>query len=389
MTSSNVPAPPEHRNRLGLATPEPLPSFTRMRLRTLALLVPAVAAAACSGGTEAPAVDVPTHAPERSEILFQAVDAGTGGALADTMMTVRHLVRYPITLDSVGVDQVSSTEPYHIAHQVGQDSLVVEVRVDASSYHRLDTALVVARGASVGPLTLRMARRLERTARRPTTPSPAAPSTSSPSRPAVPPPASADPDAGADRRALQAGNRAFQAGDWLAAADAYGRMPKPSSKTSAYAGEYTGGLVRLGVSHLNRGELAAALEALQQAVTYPDPGYAAYLHLGQAQCTAGRLDEGRRTLGRVERASSARERPTAAAMAQYQLAMCSYWEFKQAKTTMERVGTGSKAVKAFEAFIQTGQAMNPAPAPVTAAISDAQAKVTEIRNQLRRGGDAE
>ena len=319
--------------------------------------------------------------------MFQAVDAGTGAALRDTVMTVRHLVRYPITLDSAGVDRVPSAEAYHIAHRVAQDSLVVEVQVEAASYHRLDTALAVARGATVGPLTLRMARRLERTARRPTASAPAAGGAAAPPRAQPVGPTPASPDAEVDRRALQAGNRAYRAGDWLAAADAYGRMPAPSDKTSAYADEYKQALVRLGISHANRGELASAMEAFEKAVTYPNPGYAAYLHLGQTRCAVGRLDEGRRTLGQVERASSARERPVAAALAQHGLALCDYWAYKQASTTMDRLSTGAKAVKALEAFIQVGEAIKPTPAAVTAAVDDARTKVAEIRDRLKRGGD--
>jgi hypothetical protein len=363
-----------------------------MSLRSPWCLLPAALLAACSGDGSA-SVATPTHAPERSEIVFQAVDAGTGEALVDTLMTVRHLVRFPITLDSAAVEQAPSLQPYHIAHRVGADSLVLEVRVEAPSYHRLDTVLSVARGASAGPLTLRMARDLERAARG-QTPPPTSSGAPSPARPAATGAAApgddaptADPDAAVDQRPLQAGNRAFQAGDWAAAADAYGRMAPPTRKVGPYAREYAQAMVRLGVSHLNRGEVAAAMEALQTAVTYPAAGYAGYLALGQAQCTAGRLDEGRRTLGLIERAASVRERTTALALAEYQGGVCSYREYQQAKTAIDRVRTGSRAVKELGAFIQEGQAMRAAPRPITTAVADAQAKVAEIRDRLRRGGD--
>jgi hypothetical protein len=362
-----------------------------MRARLLALLIPAALSGACSDSSQAPPVEAATGPAERSEIVFQAVDAGTGGALADTTMTVRHLVRFPITLDSAAIDRVPSAEPYHIAHLVAQDSMVVEVQVDAPSYHRLDTALVVARGGSAGPLTLRMARRLERTARRPV---PGAPNatrqapTSSAETPgaAAPPSTPPSPDAGVDRRALQAGDRAFEAKDWLAAADAYGRMPVPEDKTSAYGNAYGQALVRLGVAHLNRGEMASALDVFQSAVAYPSAGYVGRLRLGATQCAVGRLDDGRQTLRQVERASSARERPVAAALAQDQLAVCDYWAFKQAATAMDRLSTGARAVRALEAFIQVGDNMKGAPATVTEAVADARTKVAEIRDRMRRGG---
>lgn len=358
-----------------------------MRVLAPALSILVVFAGACSGGTAAPAVEVSTHPAERSEITFQVVDAGTGGALTDTLMTVRHLVRYPITLDSSAIDRVPSAEPYHIAHMVSQDSLVVEVRVEARSYHRMDTVLAVDRGASAGPLTLRMARRLERTARRPAaapargggvgTPSTGAPST-----------APSAPDADIDQRPLEAGNRAFRAGDWLAAADAYGRMPPPTDRTSPYAKEYTQALVRLGLSHIDLGEMAGALDALEKAVEYPHPGYAAYLYLGRAQCAVGRLDDGRRTLRIVRGAASAGERPLAAALAQHDLAVCDYRAYKQATSTMDRLRTGSTAVQALQAFIRVGESTTPSQPALRAAVADARTKVAEIQDRMRRGGGA-
>ncbi|NJD18150.1 MAG: hypothetical protein FIA95_02550, partial [Gemmatimonadetes bacterium] len=134
-----------------------------MPRRRLLPLLAALSAAGCSGEAE-----LPTRAPlgpaEESRLTFQAVDAGTGGAITNDQMTVRYLVRAPITLDAAAVDRVSSVEPYAIAHPVAEDSLVVEVRLEAASYHRLDTVLAVARGGAAGPFTLRMARRLERAA---------------------------------------------------------------------------------------------------------------------------------------------------------------------------------------------------------------------------------
>ena len=118
--------------------------------------------AGCAGEEGLPLEDEPTGAPESSEILLQAVDAGTGGALADAQLTVRHLVRFPVTLDESAVESVPVGEPYSISHPISWDSLVVEVRLEAASYHRLDTVLAVARGGTTGATTLRMTRRLTR-----------------------------------------------------------------------------------------------------------------------------------------------------------------------------------------------------------------------------------
>jgi len=46
-----------------------------------------------------------------------------------------------ITLDAAGLERVSSLEPYRVEESVAEDSLVVEVRLEAASYHRLDTVL--------------------------------------------------------------------------------------------------------------------------------------------------------------------------------------------------------------------------------------------------------
>ena len=132
-----------------------------MRPRDVWILASIVLLGGCSGEAE-PAGDPPARDPEQSEVIVQAVDAGTGGALTDEQLTVRYLVRAPITLDASAVEQISASEPYRIAHAVSEDNLVVELRLEAESYHRLDTVLTVPRGASAGPYTVRMTRRLER-----------------------------------------------------------------------------------------------------------------------------------------------------------------------------------------------------------------------------------
>ena len=109
-----------------------------MRHREVPILLSLALLGGCSGGAD-PSTDTPARDPEPSEVVLQAVDAGTGAALTDGQLTVRYLVRSPITLDASAVDQVSSSEPYRIAHAVAEDSLVVELRLEARSYHRLDT----------------------------------------------------------------------------------------------------------------------------------------------------------------------------------------------------------------------------------------------------------
>ena len=139
---------------------------------------------------------------ESTSLVLQAVDAGTGSALADAEMTVRYLVRAPIVFDASSVDRVPSVEPYEIGMPVGEDALVVEVRLEAESYHRVDTVFSVPKGTDAGPLTVRLSPRLDRVAQ---------------SQPTVSPPPEATVPAGPDRSAMNAGDRAYQQGAWLEA----------------------------------------------------------------------------------------------------------------------------------------------------------------------------
>ena len=357
-----------------------------MRHRDVPILFSLALLGGCSGEAE-PTLDVPTRDPEPSEVILQAVDAGTGGALTDGQLTVRYLVRAPITLDASAVEQVSASEPYRITHDVSEDNLVVELRLEAASYHRLDTVLTVARGASAGPYTVRMTRRLDRaTANRPPrggrTDTPAA--TAAPSRPT-------DLDAGIDRAALQTGNEAFQAGEWVAATRAHLNMVEPPRRTGLYAQAYQAALVRLGVSHINLGEWAGALNALEEAVSFDAPGYNAYLTLGQAQCEVGRNDEGRRSLDRIEDMAAsiaARERPVVLALVAYQRAVCSQGDFERTESALQRVQIGSLTIQAFEAFIEQGEALNPVPARLQQVMGNARRRIAEIRDRMRRGDEA-
>lgn len=347
--------------------------------------------AGCSSDTGGPSVEAPARDPESSAVTFQAVDAGTGSLLVDDMLTVRYLVRAPITIDEAGVEQVSSSEPYRIAHSVAEDSLVLEVRLEAASYHRLDTVLVVARGASVGPMTLRMARRLDRSTRagRPVTEErPTSDRTETRPSPTTPSPA-ADPDAAVDRSAMRTGDEAFNRRDWFAATRAYERMEEPTRPSGTYAQEYAQALVRRGASHINLGEWAGALDALEEAVTFDAAGFSAYLLLAQTQCGVGRIPAGRQTLteiGPLRSGLSARERPVVQALVEYQKGICSFKAFGRAEATRDLLRTGSRAVRELEGFIELGEALSPAPARVASALGDARRRVEEIRDRLRRGG---
>ena len=353
--------------------------MSRNGLRT-ALLV--VAAAGCSGDA-----DVPTRAPlgpaEGSAIAFQAVDAGTGAALADEQMTVRYLVRAPITLDAAAVERVSSTDPYRIVHEVAEDSLVVEVRLEAGAYHRLDTVLAVGRGGDAGPFTLRMTRRLERAAARPDRGAPA-PAGAEPA-PAV----AASGSSGMNRGALDEGNRAFAGGNWLQAIRSYQRMQLPQGASPTDVRAYQEGRVRQGVSHINVGEYAGALDALEEAVGLPNPDGEASLRLAQAQCAVGRVEEGRSTVAALERNASrldAGERASALATTRYVSALCGLGDLDRAQSAIERVRVGNRIVQELQAFVDGAAGVSPRAPYLDAAVADARRRMEEIRDRMRRGG---
>ncbi len=361
-----------------------------MRHREVPILLSLALLGGCSGETD-PSIDAQATDPQPSEVVLQAVDAGTGAALTDGQLTVRYLVPTPITLDASAVDQVSASEPYRIAHAVSEDSLVVELRLEARSYHRLDTVLTVARGASAGPFTVRMTRRLDRVAgtggARPAASGvradPPPPADAQPSQPA-------DPDAGIDRTALRVGNEAFQAGDWAAATRAYLNMVEPPRRTGTYARAYQQALVRLGVSHINLREWAGALNASEEAVSFDSPGFNAYLTLGHAQCAVGRTDDGRRSLDQIDAMAStlpAGERPVVLAFVAYRRAVCSQRDFERAEGALQRVQNGAATIQAYEAFIEQGEALNPVPARLQQVLRNARLRIAEVRDRMRRGGD--
>jgi hypothetical protein len=326
-------------------------------------------------------LEEPLGHPEAATILVQAVDAGTGAALADPEMTVRYLVRSPITLDTSMVERVASIEPYEIRQVIQEDALVLEMRLEAGSYHSLDTVLAVAKGATTGPLTMRMARRLDLVARGDAEPEP---------EPPPPPPGGGRgtlpaSNAGPDRAALVAGNRAFERGAWLEATEAYARMQLPANPDSEYGREYQQALLRRGVAHMNRAEYGAALEVLESAASYGTPGFQTFLRLAAAQCAVGRTEEGRGTLAQLQRGLNRRsqnEQLLVGALIDYERGLCSHGEFDRAQTTRERVRTGSAAIQELQSFIDFGERIEPVPSVVQTAIEDARRRIELIRRRM-------
>jgi len=333
-------------------------------------------------------LQVELGSPEASALSFQAVDAGSGAALNDGEMTVRYLVRSPIMLDASAVETVSSREPYRVAHEIAEPNLVLEVRLEAASYHRLDTVLSVPRGGSGGPFTLRMARKLGGEAvAAPASNRPAAGGPRPATQPVQPAAQPAVAAAAIDRSALLAGNQAFGRGDWLAATQAYEQMPEPGDRASAYSDEYKQALVQRGIAHINRGEMGGALDALEAALGFDKPGYQAYLRAGQAQCAVGRTDEGRGTLAILSREVNQMppaQRPMVNALRGYYDGLCSEGEFDRATAAMDRVRAGAAAIKAFEEFRTAGGAVSPATPELQGALDDAATRIAAIRGRIRR-----
>ena len=338
-----------------------------MASRRLFALIGAAVCGGCYAPPDAPPA-VRVAALEPTALVVQAVDAGTGSALSDAEMTIRYLVRAPIVFDVASVDTVPSIEPYEIEHSVGEDELVVELRLESDSYHRLDTAFSVPRGASAGPLTVRLSRRLDRVAQTEPEPEP---------EPVRPRPRPVD-----TRAAMWEGDRAFNQERWLEATEAYQRMPVPSDQMSQYGREFLDARIRQGVAHVNRSEYARALEIFEEVVDMEQPGPQAFLRLAQAQCAVGRSEEGRGTLAQVDRAKSrlgAVQQSYVAAMVAYQRGVCSHDDFDRAQTTRDRIRTGAAAIEQLNAFIDGARAMSPVPPEVYNAVQDAERRVAEIR----------
>ena len=342
----------------------------------------------CSGQPDSVA-DVVLADPEESEIVFQAVDAGTGAALTDREMTVRYLVRAPITLDASAVESVLPSDPYRIAHPVGEDSLVAEIRLEASSYHRLDTVFAVARGASAGPFTVRMARRLGQAAVADGGVGAGDTLTEAQPTAAQPEPVVVDPDAGIDWTPLRAGDQAFQSGEWVTATAEYQRMEPPNSQEEGfYAPAYQQARVNQGISHVVLNEWGSALDPLEEALTFPSPPHSAYLYLGVAQCVSGRIEDGRQNLDQVERLRSTidpRERPTVNALLAYHRAICSQSEFglyQRSEDAQQFTLSAARAVQDFNAFIELAEALRPMTPQMETAIEHARRRIEAIQDRM-------
>lgn len=342
--------------------------------------LPGLLAAAALGGCYTPPDVPPTARPsglETTALVIQAVDAGTGSVLTDEEMTVRYLVRSPIVFDAASVDRVPSVQPYEIEHEVGDPNLVVEVRLEADSYHRLDTVLSVPRGSTAGPLTMRMSPRLDRLAQ-------SGPSAAASTRPVASPPPPPDP-----RAAMREGDRAFDRGAWLEASEAYQRMAEPDDDMSAYGREFLQARIRQGVAHVNRSEYGRALEIFEGVAEMASPPPEAFLRLAETQCAVGRTEEGRGTLARVERARSRLDplqQSFVGAMVAYGRGVCTHGEFERAETTRDRVRAGAQATQELNAFVEGARAMSPVPPEVYRAVQDAERRVEEIRRTMGGGG---
>lgn len=353
-------------------------------LKVLAALAPLSVLAGCFTPPDGPP-EVRVAGLEPTSLVLQAVDAGTGSALADAEMTVRYLVRAPIVFDASAVDRVRSVEPYRIDMPVGEENLVLEVRLEADSYHRLDTVFSVPRGSSAGPLTMRLSPRLGRVA------GGAAPAGGSPQPAAgatAPPAATAASGAGPDRAPMTAGDRAFGEESWLAATEAYQRMPAPVDDLDAYGRAYLDAKVRQGIAHINRSEYSRALEVLEEAADMREPTAEAYLRLAQSQCAVGRSEEGLGTLAQVGRMRNRllpAEQSRVSAMMVYHRGVCMHLDFERAEATRDRVRAGAQAMQELNAFVEGARAMSPVPTDVYSAVQDAERRVAEIRRAMGGG----
>ena len=342
----------------------------------LSILVSLALLGGCTGDGRAPARG-PAHEPAATDLTVEAMDGVTNEALVDDSFTVRYLARAPITLDATAVEQVPSTQGYRIGHDVSADSLVVELRLEAPSYERLDTVLAVAWGSSLGTVRIPLMPRADRTA---AAAPPGGRETPAPA-PANRTPVSTPGEV--DRSPLEAGDRAFTNADWAGAARAYARMPVPSNREGEYALDYELALVRLGISHINLGQWSEAHDVLQRAVSFDFREYTAFFYLGQVQCVLGQYDAGRQSLTHIPEwltlSISEAQRPVVLALIDYQLAMCTYGESRQARTQSDLRRLRDQAMQEFQRFIDQALTFSPLPPELQAAVADAQQRMAEIR----------
>lgn len=350
------------------------------RRRQISLLVLPLLAG-CSG-SDSTTDRGPQHDPALSEVTVEVVDAATGSSLVDENLTLRYLARAPITLDATAVEVVPSSEPFRIGHDITEDSLVLELRLEAPSYERLDTVLAVAWGASAGIVRVPLTPRPERVASGgggETTPS-----TSTDRQP--PEQTEVDPDPPpreTDRSPMETGDAAFGNADWAGAARAYSRMRAPANRQDDYALDYELALVRQGIAHINLGQWQEANGVLQEAVDFDFREYTAFFYLGQVQCVLGQYDAGRQSLNHIPEwltlSISEAQRPIVLTLIDYQLAMCSYGQAQQARTQAELQNARDRALMEFQSFVDKAEAMVPIPPEIQGALADARQRMAEMR----------
>lgn len=351
-------------------------------LRTRLHLLPTLALLGACANDAPGAAAPPAREPASSEVFVSAVDAASGAPLKDQELTVRYLVRAPITLDASALEKVPAAQPYRIVHSVAEDSLVVELRLEAPSYQRADTVISVARGATGSTVKVALAPRTAGAGSARAAPAPGGAGAQPPPSVAAAPAEADDPaDAAADLSGLSDGDGAFSRGDWRGALAGYRRLAAPRARRGPYARKYEQALVRAGIAQINLGQLPNAYEALKTAVDYGFRDYTAYFYLGQVQCSLGEFDAGRSTLGQVvtlQSTISAEQRPIVLALIDYQRGVCSHEEFKRARSGTDQQRTAARAIEELEAFAAKAEAMRPPPPQIQAAADDARSRVRQI-----------
>jgi hypothetical protein len=80
------------------------------------------------------------------------------------------------------------------------------------------------------------------------------------------------------------------------------------------------------------------------------------------------------------------DKPVIRALVEYQTALCSQQEIDGARTSIERVRSGNRALREFQAFFQAAADVSPSPPELEAAVADGRSRVEDIRRQMRAGG---
>jgi len=121
-------------------------------------------------------------------------------------------------------------------------------------------------------------------------------------------------------------------------------------------------------------------------MTYPEPGYQAYLRSAEAQCAVGRADEGRGTLAILSREVNQMppaDRPMISALKLYYEGVCNEGDFDRTEAVAARVSAGAAAIKAYDEFIEAAAGVSPVSQELQSALDDAEARKTGIRQRIR------